>query len=84
MTYKVLLLLSALGVAGCVAAAPTTPDTRLVRVMVETSGKHKFERLVSAAQPMADRACASEGKQAKWAVATSISDTKTRLSFTCH
>lgn len=84
MSCKALLVLSALCVAGCVSAAPSTPDARIVRIMVETKGSHKFERLVSAAQPMADNACASEGKRAKWAVATSVSDTKTRLSFTCH
>ena len=84
MTYKALLLVCAIGVSGCVAAETTTADTRVVRIMVEAQGKHKFERLVSAAQPMADQACASEGKRAKWAVATSVSDTKTRLSFTCH
>ena len=56
------LLLAALLASGCVAAETTSSDARLVKVMVTSQGKHSFEKLVTAAQPLANQACAQIGR----------------------
>jgi len=69
--------------AGCVSQNPAEPDANLVRISVETRGATSFERILRAAQPLADQACAAQQKQAQWVVATTGSQTRTKLAFAC-
>ncbi|MFE3836895.1 hypothetical protein [Pseudogemmobacter sonorensis] len=76
-------IIGCLILSGCVSGAPAEKDAELVRISVDASANTRFERIVAAAQPLADQACAAKQKQAKWVVASKASPTRTRLAFAC-
>lgn len=82
MKYK-FAMIGCMIVSGCVSSVPAAKDADLIRILVEAPSKTSFERLVTAAQPLAAQACAEKQQQAQWVVAKAVSPTRTSLAFTC-
>lgn len=82
MKYK-LAIIGCMFVSGCVSGMPAEKDAELIRISVEAPARTSFERLVSAAQPLATQACATKQQQATWVVAKEVSPTRTSLAFAC-